>query len=101
MKKRLNCDWQQFHQYQQNEPLPEHKIYHDIGHPCAGLGKAQKCGGSNLLMGSLYNWISNNNTDTDRQSAQIHIHAKKPLARANNEWQHKDEQYNSRVSECS
>jgi hypothetical protein len=52
-EERLNCDGQQFHQYQQNfNSLNTKRLQHnDIGNPGPDLGQAQKCCGVKLVNG--------------------------------------------------
>ena len=55
MKRSLNSDGQQFHQYQHNEQSPlifPQTTTYDDGNPGSGLGQAQTCGGVKPLNGT-------------------------------------------------
>ena len=69
---------------------------YDVGNPSPGLRQAHKCGGVKSVSSPLHNWNSLGNAKKPER-----FHSKRPHTITKNEWQHKNEQYNSRDSECS
>jgi hypothetical protein len=91
-KESLNCDGYKFYQYQQNEQLP--------------LTSSNWTQGDHDIMPLIIILISKYNTDINKQlkkacTDSLPLKKTMHLLLKKNEWQHKHEQFNSSVSDCS